>query len=84
LEGILAGEGAAAVTAHAAVGVDDDLAAGQAGVALRPADDEFAGRVDQVLGVLGQQVLRQDLLDDLLDAELLDLACSRPRRAGSR
>ena len=44
---ILAGESAAAVTAHAAVAIDDDLAAGQAGVALRTADHETAGRVDQ-------------------------------------
>ena len=35
LRGVLAGEGAAAVAGHAAVGVDDDLAAGQAGVADR-------------------------------------------------
>ena len=31
----------------AAVGVDDDLAAGEPGVAHRPADDELAGGVDQ-------------------------------------
>ena len=42
LRRILAAEGAAAVPAHAAVGVDDDLAAGQAGVAVRAADDELA------------------------------------------
>ena len=46
LRGVLAGERAAAVRGAAAVGVDDDLAARQAGVALRPADDEAAGRVD--------------------------------------
>ena len=34
LRRVLAAEGAAAVTAHAAVGVDDDLAAGEAGVAV--------------------------------------------------
>ena len=43
---VLAGERAAAVARDAAVGVDDDLAAGQAGVAERAADDEAAGRVD--------------------------------------
>ena len=43
---ILAREGAAAVTAEAAVGVDDDLAAGEAAVALRAADDEASGRID--------------------------------------
>src|SRR5690606_17147902 len=48
---VLAGEGAAAVAGHAAVGVDDDLAAGQAAVAHRAADHELAGRVDVELGV---------------------------------
>ena len=46
LRRILARERAAAVTGRAAVGVDDDLAAGQAGVAHRAADHELAGRVD--------------------------------------
>ena len=44
LRGILARERAAAVRRRAAVGVDDDLAAGDAGVAVRAADDEAAGR----------------------------------------
>ena len=56
---VLAGEGAAAVRACAAVGVDDDLAPGQAAVALRAADHEAAGRVDQVLDVSFSQFLRQ-------------------------
>ena len=38
LRRVLAGERAATVAGHAAVGVDDDLAAGQAGVAHRAAD----------------------------------------------
>ena len=46
LRRILAREGAAAVAGHPAVAVDDDLAAGQAGVAHRAARDEAAGRVD--------------------------------------
>ena len=46
LRRILAGEGAAAVRRHAAVGVDDDLPAGQATVASRPTGDEPPGRVD--------------------------------------
>ena len=37
--------------AHAAVGVDDDLAAGEAGVAVRAADHETAGGIDVVLGL---------------------------------
>ncbi len=49
---VLAGEGAAAVRGIAAVGVDDDLAPGQAAVAVRSADHEIAGRVDQEVGAL--------------------------------
>ena len=55
------------MSAHAAVGVDDDLAAGEAGIAHGAADDEAAGRVDVVLGVLVQQVLgRDDGFNDVL------------------
>ena len=71
---ILAREGAAAVAAHASVRVDDDLTAGEAAIALGAADDEASGRVDQVFGLLADEFLREDLADDLLDAELLDLA----------
>ena len=44
---VLAREGAAAVARHPAVGVDDDLAAGQAGVAHRAADLEAPRRVHE-------------------------------------
>ena len=44
---VLAAERAPAVRRHAAVGVDDDLAAGEARVGLGPADLEPAGRVDE-------------------------------------
>ena len=43
---VLAGEGATAVRAPAAVRVDDDFAACEAGVALRAANDEEAGGLD--------------------------------------
>jgi hypothetical protein len=72
LRRILAGERAAAVTAHAAVGVDDDLAAGEAAVALRSADDEATRRVDVELRVLVDQLLRDDLLDHQLDDGLAE------------
>ena len=52
---ILAGKRAAAVTAVAAVGVHDDLAAGEAGVAHGAADDEAAGGIDVELGLLIHQ-----------------------------
>ena len=57
-------ERAAAVTGHAAVGVNDDLATGQAAVANRATDDELASRVDVELGVFVQQFSRQHVLDD--------------------
>ena len=47
---VFAGEGAAAVRAPAAVGVDDDFATGQTCVALGPADDELAGGLDLRVG----------------------------------
>ena len=49
LRRVLAGEGAATVAGHAAVGVDDDLAAGEARVADGAADDEASGRVAEVV-----------------------------------
>src|SRR5436190_5464586 len=42
---ILTAERPTAVRAAAAVAVHDDLATGQSGIAMRPADDEPAGRV---------------------------------------
>ncbi len=71
---VLARERPAAVRALPAVGVDDDLAARQARVAVRPADDEDAGRVDvqdeavihQVLGEDGREDVRADVRLDLL------------------
>ncbi len=71
---VLAGEGATAVAGHAAVGVDDDLAAGKAAVAHRAADDELAGRVDVVLGVLVQQLRGQAVLDDQLHHRFAQVA----------
>ena len=49
----------------AAVGVHDDLTAGQAGIALRAAHNKAAGGVDVVLGILVQQLGRDGGLDDL-------------------
>ncbi len=64
---ILAREGAAAVAAVTAVGVDDDLAASQARVTHRTADDEATGRVDEVAGVAVEQVRRDRGFNDVLD-----------------
>ena len=53
------------MTCVAAVGVHDDLTAGEAGVALGAADHKAAGGVDIVLGVLVQQLGGDGGLDDL-------------------
>jgi len=77
--GVFAGERAAAVAGVAAVGVYDDLAAGDAGIGLRTADDEDAGGVDvvgdvagDVLVILSQHGLDNVLLDERLDIGLLE------------
>src|SRR5262245_36384903 len=65
---VLAREGAAAVRGVAAVGVDDDLAAGEAAVAVRTADYEVAGRVDEEIGwALRHPAVRQRRGDRVLD-----------------
>lgn len=43
---VLAREGTSTVGTPATVGIDDDLAAGQASVTLRATNDEAAGRLD--------------------------------------
>ena len=50
---VFAGECATAVWGCTTVGIDDDFTAGQTAVALRTADNEAAGRVDQVFGFVG-------------------------------
>ena len=64
---VLARERTAAVATHAAVRVDDDLAAGQAAVAVRAADHEVAGRVDPHVVVVVGELLGDRRPDDLLD-----------------
>ena len=77
LRRVLAGERATAVRRGAAVGVDDDLAAGQAGVAHRAADHELPGRVDEdevlvLETLLVVERVRQDRMEDVLDQVGLD------------
>ena len=72
LAGIFAGKRSAAVRTHPAVGIDDDFAPGQPAVAVGTADDETAGGVDVVFGILVEQPRRDHLLDHLLDHIPLD------------
>jgi hypothetical protein len=61
------------VAGKAAVGVDDDLATGQAAVADRTADHEAPGRIDVVARAPIEPFLRQHRLDDLLHDRLAQL-----------
>ena len=63
------------MTGRAAIGVDDDLAAGEARVALRAAGDERPGGVDVVLEVIREVEtgLRQHRIDHVRAHELLQL-----------
>ena len=68
---VLAREGAAAVASHAAVGVDDDLAAREPRVADRAADHEAPGGVDEEVLLRVQLALvvelgRQDRVQHVL------------------
>ena len=54
---VLAGERATAMRRGTTVCIDNDLAPGQTAVALRAADHETSGRIDQVANVLGNHVL---------------------------
>ena len=60
---ILARERPAAMRCRTAIGVDDDLAARQARVAIRPADHEGTGRVHPPLGLGREPALGQHLAD---------------------
>src|SRR5262249_55754168 len=64
---IFARESATAMTRHATVGVQDDLAARQASVTHWPTHDEAPGGVDEIFRAGIQQVRRDDGLDDVLD-----------------
>ena len=68
---ILARKGAAAVRRRAAIGIDDDLAAGQSAVAVRTADIELTRRIDVPDRILGHPPFGQGLIhigrDDLPD-----------------
>ena len=60
------------MTGHAAIGIDDDLTAGKTGIPLRAADDETAGRIDEVLRIL-QEFGRDGRFDDMFHHIIMDL-----------
>ena len=64
LRRVFTGESSAAVTGISAVCINDDLSSRKAAVALRTADYETSGRVDEDLGVLIDKLLRKDRIND--------------------
>ena len=78
LGGVLAAERAAAVARVAAVGVHDDLAAGQPGIRGRSAEHEAAGGIDIDLGLRSPQPGGDRLVDDRVQERLFQL---RPAHA---
>ena len=71
---------------HAAVGVDDDLAAREAGVGVRAAELERAGRVDEHLEAVVRELRREQRVDHVLLEVGLDerLGIEARARAASR
>ena len=51
------------MTSHAAIGIDDDLTACEARIALRTADDETASRIDEEFRLVVEQAFRQFRFD---------------------
>jgi len=66
LGGILSGEGTAAVRAPAAICVNDDLAAGQASIAVGATNYKAAGGVEVEDGLVIKVLGRHDGLDNML------------------
>lgn len=63
---VLAGESTSAVGSPPSIGINNDLAAGEAGITLGTTDDEETGWLDVVDGPVIQVLGRNNLLDDLL------------------
>ena len=58
---------------HTAIGVNNDLAPGQTGVAVRSPDDKTAGGVDEIFGLVVQKLLRENRIKDVFLNILVDL-----------
>ena len=67
LRGVLAAESTAAMTSHAAIGINDDFTAGQTSITLRTADNETTGRVDVVFGFRIQHFCGNNRCNNLFD-----------------
>ena len=56
-----------------AIGINDDLPAGESRVALRSTDNESSRRIDEVLGFLVQKLFADNRLDDIFHQIFFDL-----------
>jgi hypothetical protein len=73
LGGVLAGEGSTTVGSPTAIGINDDLSAGQTSITVRTTNDEAARGVQVVDGLLVEVLGRDDGLDHVLHELGLDL-----------
>ena len=60
LRAVLSGKSAAAMTCISAVGINNDLSSGEAGVSMRSANHKTTRRIDKELRLVVQQLLRQN------------------------
>ena len=63
----------------ATISIDDDLAPGQSTIALRAANDETTGWIDQITGIV-EPILWHNRLDDHFDHRFFDLFMRDLRR----
>src|SRR5260370_39425793 len=68
------------MTPASTVRIDDDLASGEAGIALRAADDESSRRIDVEDRLLVEELGWNGRLDDLLDDRLAQSVIGDVRR----
>jgi len=72
LGGVLSRVSATSMGTPTTIRVDDDLSSGETGISAGTSLDECTGRVDDVDGVLLQELFGADLLDDLLNKSVAD------------
>jgi len=70
---ILARECTTTVSTPATISINDDLTASHTSITLRTTDDETARGIDEVDGLVVDELTRDDLVDDLLTNDLAEL-----------
>ena len=77
---VFSGKSSAAMTRHAAVGINNNLSAGQATIADGTANNEVTGRINKVLGSAVKPVFWQHGFDDFFHDRFLKVLKGNIRR----